>query len=246
MYSTKLATNKQHSLKDLATCANEEHKACLAAVENALEHAQAVGEALLQAKKQCPHGMWGEWLRENFKGSHQSANVYMQVAKRWPEIEAVKSQHAGNLTIRGALKLLEPPKLEEADFDLPDLSPDLRFRVKGSNNDYIVIDPHPDHPGYYFLAHYRDMSSESPYVEFDMRGIKYYKEFLRMVLQSKGFAPSGPWKLEPATGGIPWYVPTLEERWEIERKNRAEYLQKLDEQIHHKIVEEAKGDDDAR
>jgi hypothetical protein len=103
-----ITTLDEQQLANLATLANTEHRECMLAGQSALEHGRRSGEALNHAKAQCSHGTWGSWLKDNFEGSHQTANVYMQVFRRWDEIEA-NSQHAGNSSIRGALQMLAGP-----------------------------------------------------------------------------------------------------------------------------------------
>jgi Protein of unknown function (DUF3102) len=53
-----------------------------------LKAAWRAGNALLAAKAQCKHGTWMDWVKANFAGSQETANVYMRLAK---------SQRATNL-----------------------------------------------------------------------------------------------------------------------------------------------------
>jgi hypothetical protein len=50
------------------------------------------------------------WLKANVKFSERTAQAYMRVAKRWPELET-KAQHVADLPYREALKCLadDPP-----------------------------------------------------------------------------------------------------------------------------------------
>jgi len=89
--------------------ANAEHRACLAAAGDALQHARAAGQALAEAKQHVGHGGWGEWLADNFEGSERTAQVYMRVSARWEEIES-KAQSTADLSLDGAVKLLASPK----------------------------------------------------------------------------------------------------------------------------------------
>lgn len=90
------------------------HEAAQAAAETAIGHAREAGRLLNEAKAQCQHGGWLPWLRDNFDGSKRTAQAYMRLADRWPEIEA-KAQRPAHLSIDGALKLLaEPDDLEKA------------------------------------------------------------------------------------------------------------------------------------
>ena len=74
-----------------------------------LEHALAAGRLLAEAKSQLPHGAWSRWLADNFEGSERTAQAYMRVATRWPEIEA-KAQRVADLSYRDAVKLLAEPR----------------------------------------------------------------------------------------------------------------------------------------
>jgi len=106
------------TLATLATKANDEHRACLAAANSALEHARAAGDFLVQAKAQCQHGTWTTWLAHNFDASKRTAQAYMRVAKRWPEIEA-KAQGSALLSVDKALELLGDPKPKKTVDGLP-------------------------------------------------------------------------------------------------------------------------------
>ncbi len=92
-------------LEELAARINEEHRACEAALTAGLNHAREAGALLLEAKRQCPHGTWLLWLREHFKGSERTAQGYMRVARRWPELQA-EAQGLADLTYEGGLRLL--------------------------------------------------------------------------------------------------------------------------------------------
>jgi len=106
MHPTATSPKKQAAiaLPDLAIQANRHHEQCVAAANNALKHARSAGEALLRAKKKCPHGKWLPWLKANFKGSARTGRAYMQISERWPAIEA-KRQRVANLSFRDALRL---------------------------------------------------------------------------------------------------------------------------------------------
>jgi hypothetical protein len=95
---------------DLTTLVDEvnaEHRACENAVGAALGHAINAGELLTEAKAGVQHGSWGTWLAEKFEGSERTAQAYMKVYRRRDEIR----NGAADLSLRGALKELEAPKL---------------------------------------------------------------------------------------------------------------------------------------
>ena len=96
-------------LDALAARANAAHLEAERLAVGALVKARESGEALRAAKEQLPHGEWGRWLHENFSGSVRTAQTYMQIAARWPEIEA-NTQRVAHLSLRQAAALLCTPQ----------------------------------------------------------------------------------------------------------------------------------------
>ena len=107
---------EQPSLDALAARANEAHQSAMRSAREVAEHARAAGEALLAAKARVQHGEWGPWLRKNVKFSERTARVYMEVARRWPEIQRNGST-AAVLSLRDALYLLATDGDNEAPLD---------------------------------------------------------------------------------------------------------------------------------
>ncbi len=99
-------------LEDLAVAINEEHRACEGAMRSTLEHARRAGEMLIHAKTDVPHGEWEAWLKDNFEGSTRTAQGYMQVFRRWGELQ--ETQRVADLSLRGALKELSEPSAKAA------------------------------------------------------------------------------------------------------------------------------------
>ena len=104
------------NLATLANLINQAHQSVQAAITEGLQHAKAAGELLLQAKAQCPHGAWGSWLDDNFQGSDRTAQRYMTIAKRWPELEA-KATRVSDLPFREAVKLLTETRAKREGAD---------------------------------------------------------------------------------------------------------------------------------
>lgn len=90
----------------LAQMANDAHECAAIALRSAASSAREAGEALIEAKTMVPHGEWDAWLKANFKGGVRTAQRYMRVAKRWPDITA-KTTRLSDLTVNEALRLLE-------------------------------------------------------------------------------------------------------------------------------------------
>jgi len=91
------------SLSDLADRISTYHERCQLALGSAVEHAQAAGRLLIQAKTKVQHGEWMPWVEKNFDFSHSTAVGYMKIAKSQPELRI-----SGGL--KGTLKaLVEKP-----------------------------------------------------------------------------------------------------------------------------------------
>jgi len=95
------------------------HEAACRAAESALAHARRAGELLIEAKAAQPHGAWLPWLSKHCSTiSDRTARRYMQVATRWPELEAVVGDRTrvSDLPIRQAVALLlaEPSEITQA------------------------------------------------------------------------------------------------------------------------------------
>ena len=96
-------------LVPLAREITQAHEEACHAAQSALEHARRAGELLIQAKKGIAHGAWQPWLAAQCPTIRErTAQAYMRVARRWPELEA-KTQRVADLPLRGALALLAEP-----------------------------------------------------------------------------------------------------------------------------------------
>lgn len=59
---------------------NELHKLAITSVNAAVNYAKQIGQLLLEAKKELPHGKFLNWLDENIEVSQRQAQRYMQAA----------------------------------------------------------------------------------------------------------------------------------------------------------------------
>lgn len=120
----------QSTLPELADAINREHQAAIDHAQRAVEHALKCGRLLIQAKGKLLHGEFLPWLSKHCHVKERQAQNYMRVAKNWPAI-AAKNAPGADLTIRGALALLEGPRPEPYDVDcvLADVPPEKRKRL---------------------------------------------------------------------------------------------------------------------
>lgn len=73
-----------------------------------------IGRRLHEAKDLLKHGEWGEWIKQNFEFSQQSANRFMQLFAEYGEIS--NSSPVRNLPYSKALQLLAIPAEEREEF----------------------------------------------------------------------------------------------------------------------------------
>jgi Protein of unknown function (DUF3102) len=93
-------------LSRLARQINAEHGHVRQAQEAMAGHARRAGELLVDAKKQVQHGEWLPWLAANCPDvSPDTAQVYMRIARRWPDLPAERARF---LSIRECLTILGP------------------------------------------------------------------------------------------------------------------------------------------
>jgi hypothetical protein len=156
--SGELCVRESESLTTLAKCINEHHRQAEAAIRSGLEHALEAGRLLIEAKDQCQHGKWGSWLADNFEGSQRTARAYMQVAKRWPEIEA-KRQRVADLSFRDAARMLAGPKSDKSDHERPKIpegfTPTPGQFLLGSHTSLsinVFVAESIQHPGYWNMV----------------------------------------------------------------------------------------------
>jgi Protein of unknown function (DUF3102) len=97
-----------NSLADLAHRIKEEHGAAAASLGDAVRHAIAAGELLIEAKGQVPHGQWLLWLKDHCSLSERTCQFYMRLAKNRAEIEKTNAQSIADsdLTLNEAAALL--------------------------------------------------------------------------------------------------------------------------------------------
>jgi hypothetical protein len=97
-------------LDQLARQVREAIEAAQKAGATVLRHAMDAGDALNQAQARVSTN-WKQWLRRNCFLRVRTAQLYQQLARHRDEIEAVIAQ-AGELSLRGALRLVSEPRTE--------------------------------------------------------------------------------------------------------------------------------------
>lgn len=87
-------------------------------LRNSAENVIEVGNRLIEAKKLVEHGQWQKWLENNFQLKKQSAQNFMNIAKRFGKEfkKEDKKQSIGNLNSTQMIALLALPKGQEEEF----------------------------------------------------------------------------------------------------------------------------------
>lgn len=65
-----------------------------------------IGQLLIEAKSQVPHGEWEAWLSEHCNLAPRTARAYMRLAKELPKLSEAERQRVTVLPIREALKAI--------------------------------------------------------------------------------------------------------------------------------------------
>jgi hypothetical protein len=108
-----LPVDRSNSLGALAAQITAEHDAVGTATGQALKHALAAGEALLEARERLG-GRFVSWIKTACNMPPSTAYLYIEVAEGRTVIEQALSNGVGNLTLRGAVRLLKT-KTKKAD-----------------------------------------------------------------------------------------------------------------------------------
>jgi hypothetical protein len=106
------AEGYRQQLADLAAEINALHEHVVDGARQTLKHAMHAGDLLIKARKAAGYGNWVSWVKANCAFSHSTSEDYVWAARHRAEIEAKilpHSEHAPNLSIRGARRLLAPP-----------------------------------------------------------------------------------------------------------------------------------------
>lgn len=101
------------SLEALATSINSEHDEVMGTVRRGLQHARRAGLSLMLAKEKVAHGQWGEWVNQNLTFSERTVQGYMQIARKWDELQGIilqKAQDPADIGLEKALRFIAGPK----------------------------------------------------------------------------------------------------------------------------------------
>ena len=117
LWESRLVIESTAQLRELATEIQDHYSLCEQAwrttVEHAqamMEHARAIGEKLLAAKKLAGHGHWESWVKSNLPFSIDKAERMMRLHKNWDRIKSAREPILG---IKEAIVYLAAPKRQD-------------------------------------------------------------------------------------------------------------------------------------
>lgn len=105
-------------LRALAKQINAAHTAFEDGMRQSLAYAVEAGEKLVLVKEQLSHGEWLPWLKKHFHGTDRTAQRYVSLAGRLPELDS-NTTRVSDLSLRGALKLITKARHADGDADPP-------------------------------------------------------------------------------------------------------------------------------
>lgn len=143
----------------LAEEIRREHHAARRASGEALRHAIAAGERLIEAKALLEHGQWLPWLAEQ-DIPERTARLYARIARHKDIIDA-KSATVADMTLRGAVAELTEPKWPEKiseRYEAQRLLPlaghvRIGLREDAAGWDEVWLAPSYQHSGFIYVTH---------------------------------------------------------------------------------------------
>jgi hypothetical protein len=93
-------------LTDLARQIDEAAFAAEGSARSAMQYAIRTGNLLNEAKQLVPHGEWDHWLRSNCALAPRTAQAYMRLANRLPELPPEEAQRVADLPVREAVRAI--------------------------------------------------------------------------------------------------------------------------------------------
>lgn len=103
----------------LAAEINAAHQQAEASAWTAVEHAAKAGELLTEAKAQIDHGSWAVWVEANCEFSLRTAQAYMRISHKLPDLDESKAQRVALLPLREAMKVLVDGPVDHAVDEKP-------------------------------------------------------------------------------------------------------------------------------
>ena len=101
-------------MADLIKSINEAHNEVRLSLKRTGECAIKAGLLLLQAKKLVRHGSFAEWIAANCILSERTAQLYMQVARKFPN-----PQNFADFSLSDLMEMLGPAKLPAINDEPP-------------------------------------------------------------------------------------------------------------------------------
>jgi len=104
---------KLSRLDEITRTIRIEHAEFELSLRNSMERAIHIGKLLGEAKELVKHGEWGKWIEDNCRFGERTAQNFMRLHSKYPEIP--KAQLVADLNYKEALALLSEPKKPELE-----------------------------------------------------------------------------------------------------------------------------------
>ncbi|UCE61588.1 MAG: DUF3102 domain-containing protein [Phycisphaerales bacterium] len=92
--------NSDTVLANLADKINDAHRKADKSRREAIAQAELVGRLLNEAKAECGHGNWSEWVRANCEFGERMARNYMALAETLPQMPAANRKRVADMSLR--------------------------------------------------------------------------------------------------------------------------------------------------
>ena len=200
---------------------NTLHADCERGLSRSLRIAMEVGDLLAEAKRQCKHGEWADWVEKNCHFSYRSARMYMQLAKNRAMVEQNGNGAVPFLTINQSKKLIAGPSRPkapeaEAPTDMPDLEAGGIFAACGMVGEFFAvqqIEESGKNPGYWYCETW-NLGDDQTIVTMrairltsgneEMRDAEWFEMATGAAFDGVPFVRRGPWKaFDRETAPIP-------------------------------------------
>ncbi|MEB0058813.1 DUF3102 domain-containing protein [Variovorax sp. LG9.2] len=106
MSAPQILDAEHWSLPALAIKINNTVSAAEADAKSSMQRALEAGKLLTEAKEAVAHGEWQSWLVANCNVAARTAQAYMKLAKRLPELSAPEAQRVADLPVRDAIRAI--------------------------------------------------------------------------------------------------------------------------------------------
>lgn len=101
--ASNLVVVEPTQLSDLSRQINDAVQEANSSATRAMTAALRAGQLLAEAKMAVPHGEWEAWLTNNCNVAPRTAQAYMRLSRKLPELPPAEAQRVADLPLREAI-----------------------------------------------------------------------------------------------------------------------------------------------